>query len=204
MSTTPRKRSITKGLLAGLIGGLAGAGAKIIAEQIFPPRTQGQTPPPVLLAENVAGRRLPEQERELALQGIHWIFGALAGAVYGALVEMEPSLGAWRGAAFGITLNRITHESILPKLGLTAASRQPAHPGTHQRVGHPRRLRRRHRQRPPRRPPRPLAIDPNPPGTEPPPPRREFAERLRPPPPAASPRTEERQAFLLDTPLLSA
>ncbi len=126
MSTTPRKRSIAKGLLAGLVGGLAGAGAKIVAEQIFPPRTQGQTPPPVVLAENVAGHRLPEQERELALQGIHWIFGAVAGAVYGALVEMEPSLGAWRGAAFGITLNRITHESILPKLGLTAPpSRQP-------------------------------------------------------------------------------
>jgi putative membrane protein len=120
MSTTPRKRSISKGLLAGLVGGLAGAGAKMIAEKVFPPRTQGQTPPPVLFAENVAGRRLPEQERELALQGIHWIFGALAGAAYGALVEMEPSLGAWHGAAFGITLNRITHETILPHLGLTA------------------------------------------------------------------------------------
>jgi putative membrane protein len=126
MSTNPRKRSISKGLMAGLIGGLAGAGAKIIAEQVFPPRTAGQTPPPVLLAENVAGRRLPEEERRLALQGIHWIFGAVAGAIYGAVVEMEPSLGAWRGAAFGITLNRITHETILPRLGLTAPpGRQP-------------------------------------------------------------------------------
>jgi putative membrane protein len=130
MSTPPRTptrtRSISKGLLAGLIGGLAGAGAKVVAEQIFPPRTEGQTPPPVRLAENVAGRRLPEEERQLALQGIHWVFGAVAGAVYGALVEMEPSLGAWRGAAFGITLNRITHETILPRLGLTAhPSRQP-------------------------------------------------------------------------------
>jgi putative membrane protein len=120
MSKTQRSRSIVKGALAGLLGGLAGAGAKMIAEQILPPRVQGQTPPPVVLAENVAGHRLPEPDRQLALQGIHWIFGALAGAVYGALVEVEPSLGAWRGAAFGITLNRITHESILPRLGLTA------------------------------------------------------------------------------------
>jgi putative membrane protein len=126
MSTTPHKRSITKGLLAGLVGGLAGAGAKIVAEKVFPPRTQGQTPPPVVLAESVTGRSLPQDERELALQGIHWIFGAVAGAVYGALVEIEPTLGAWRGAAFGITLNRITHESILPRLGLTAPpGRQP-------------------------------------------------------------------------------
>jgi len=126
MIKTPRQRSIAKGVLAGFIGGLAGAGAKVLAEQVFPPRTAGQTAPTILLAENVAGRRLPEEERQLAVQGIHWIFGALAGAVYGGLTEVEPSLGAWRGAAFGITLNRITHESILPRLGLTAPpGRQP-------------------------------------------------------------------------------
>lgn len=73
-----------------------------------------------MLAEQVAGRPLTETNRQLALQGIHWIFGALAGAAYGALVEYEPSLAAWRGAAFGITLNRITHESLLPKMGLSA------------------------------------------------------------------------------------
>ena len=125
-SKSNSRRSIAKGALAGLIGGLAGAGAKMIAEQLFPPRIQGQTPPPVVFAEQVAGRSLPEKERQLALQGIHFIFGALAGAVYGALVEVEPSLAAWRGAAFGITLNRLTHEAILPKLGLAAPpSRQP-------------------------------------------------------------------------------
>ncbi|HEY1809548.1 MAG TPA: DUF1440 domain-containing protein [Acidobacteriaceae bacterium] len=127
MSKDDSKRSITKGALAGLIGGLAGAGAKMVAEQLFPPRIQGQTPPPVVLAEQVAGRPLTGGDRQLAMQGIHWIFGALAGAVYGALVEVEPSLGAWRGAAFGITLNRITHESILPKMGLSAPpGQQPA------------------------------------------------------------------------------
>lgn len=128
MSDTKRaakpKRSIAKGFLAGLAGGFAGAGVKLIAEQFFPPRIQGQTPPPVILAEQFAGRRLPEEERALALQGIHWIFGTLAGGVYGALVEIEPSLAAWRGAAFGITLNRFTHETVLPKLGLTAPPQQ--------------------------------------------------------------------------------
>lgn len=124
MSKNGSTRSLMKGALAGLIGGLAGAAAKMVAEQIFPPRVQGQTPPPVVLAEQVAGRPLPEGERQLALQGIHWVFGALAGAVYGVMVEYEPSLGAWRGAAFGITLNRITHESLLPKLGLSAPTGQ--------------------------------------------------------------------------------
>jgi putative membrane protein len=120
MSRDDSKRSITKGALAGLIGGLAGAATKMAAEQLFPPRVQGQPAPPVVLAEQVAGRPLTGSDRQLALQGIHWIFGALAGAAYGVLVEYEPSLAAWRGAAFGITLNRITHESVLPKLGLSA------------------------------------------------------------------------------------
>jgi putative membrane protein len=124
MSQEKRTRSIAKGFLAGFIGGLAGAGVKIAAEHFFPPRTQGQTPPSVVLAEQVAGRSLPDHQRKVAMQSIHWLFGALAGGVYGALVEFEPSLAAWRGAAFGITLNRITHESLLPRMGLAAPTGQ--------------------------------------------------------------------------------
>lgn len=116
---TTRERSILKGALAGLIGGLAGAGAKALAEQIFPPRVQGQTPPPVVLAEQVAGHPLPPGHRQAAMHSIHWGFGAAAGAAYGALVEVEPTLGAWKGAAFGLTLNKLTHESILPRMGLS-------------------------------------------------------------------------------------
>lgn len=116
-----------KGAVAGLIGGLAGAGAKVVAEQIFPPRVPGQTPPTVVLAEQVAGHPLDSTKKKIARESIQWAFGALAGAVYGALVEYDPSVGAWKGAAFGITLNKITHESLLPKMGFSArADRRPA------------------------------------------------------------------------------
>jgi putative membrane protein len=132
-----RKRSVLKGALAGLIGGLAGAGAKIVAEQIFPPRVQGQTPPPVALAEQAAGHPLPHTEQKVATQSIHWAFGALAGAVYGAMVEYEPSFGAWKGAAFGITLNKLTHESLLPRMGLAAPTeQQPARERISEWVSH--------------------------------------------------------------------
>lgn len=134
---TPRERSIAKGAIAGLIGGLAGAGAKILAERLFPPRTQGQTPPPIALAEQVTGHSLPEDQRKTAMQGIHWGFGAAAGAFYGAAVEIEPSLGAWKGAAFGITLNKFTHESLLPRLGLSKPkSEQPAQERISEWVSH--------------------------------------------------------------------
>ncbi len=118
------QRSIVKGAVAGMIGGLAGAGAKVLAEKLFPPRVQGQTPPPVVLVEQVTGHSLPEGGKQAAMHAIHWGFGAAAGAVYGALVEMEPSVGAWKGAAFGIALNKLTHESILPKMGLAAPKNQ--------------------------------------------------------------------------------
>jgi putative membrane protein len=127
MIMATHERSILKGALAGLVGGLAGAGAKVLAEKLFPPRVQGQTPPSVVLAEQVAGRPLPPSEQQVAMHSIHWGFGATAGAIYGALVEIEPTLGAWRGAAFGLTLNKLTHESILPRMGLSVPKEaQPA------------------------------------------------------------------------------
>lgn len=127
MMDTNSHRSLSKGALAGLIGGLAGSGAKILAEYFLPPRRPGQLPPPVVLVEQIAGHELSPAQRRIAAQTLHWVFGALAGAVYGAIVEYEPSLAAWRGAAFGITLNRMTHESILPRMGLAASPRdQPA------------------------------------------------------------------------------
>ena len=115
-----RKRSLLKGAVAGMIGGLAGAAMKMVAEEILPPRTRGQVPPPVLLAERVAGHELEGGKKTAAMHSIHWGFGALAGAIYGAVVEVEPSFGAWQGAAFGVTLNRLTHESLLPRMGLSA------------------------------------------------------------------------------------
>jgi putative membrane protein len=124
MGQTKSSCSIAKGFLAGVVGGLAGAGVKMLAEEFFPPRIQGQTPPGVILAEQIAGHDLPQTQQKVALHTIHWVFGALAGGVYGALVEMEPSFAAWRGAAFGITLNRITHEALLPKMGLAAPTGQ--------------------------------------------------------------------------------
>ena len=134
---TERKRSVLKGALAGLIGGLAGAGAKVVAEQIYPPRVQGQTSPSVVLAEQMAGHPLAPGEKKVAIESLRWAFGALAGAVYGAVVEYEPSFGAWKGAAFGITLNKMTHESLLPKMGLAAPTeRQPARERISEWVSH--------------------------------------------------------------------
>jgi len=115
-----RKRSIVKGALAGLVGGIAGSAAKTVAEGIFSAGAGGRTE---ALAEQVAGHPLSEGQRQVSSGAIHWTFGAVAGAVYGAAVELEPKAGAWRGAGFGLALNKLAHGALtadgaIPKAGL--------------------------------------------------------------------------------------
>jgi putative membrane protein len=113
-------RSLAKGLLAGLIGGLAATAAKTLAEKIYPPRTHGEPEPPAVLAEKLAGHSMDGAEREVAMEAIHWGFGALTGAAYGALAEYYPQATAKDGAGFGMALASLTHETALPAMGLSA------------------------------------------------------------------------------------
>ncbi len=122
--------SLSKALLAGLAGGLAGSAAKVVAEKLFPPRTQGQAPPPKIVVERVADAadaQPSETVKKAATEGIHWSFGTLTGGVYGVAAEFSPRITAWRGAAFGLGLNRLMHEGVLPHAGFAAPVKdQPA------------------------------------------------------------------------------
>ena len=111
------RRNIAKGLLCGLLGGLAGSVAKIAGELIYDPRNQGQTPPPVLLERKLFGPRPPAEEFR-GMQEIHFIFGGATGAVYGAIAEVAPIVTAGYGSAFGFVLQFFTHESLVPAAGL--------------------------------------------------------------------------------------
>ena len=101
----PRERSILKGALAGLVGGIAGSGAKVLAESIYPPHA----------GEQSTSRLDSNQQLEIAAKP--WVLGAVAGAAYGAAIEIEPKAGVWRGAGFGLALKKLTHEATSPKPG---------------------------------------------------------------------------------------
>lgn len=118
-AATDRRPSAVRGALAGAIGGLAGSLTKAGAEAIYPPRTQGQTPPPIILVRKIAGHPLDPATEQRAMSVIHYLFGTLTGAAYGVLVETSPQVAAGAGALFGVTLNLATHESVLPLLGLS-------------------------------------------------------------------------------------
>ena len=114
------QQRLLKGLLAGLIAGLVATAAKTLAERFYPPRTHGEPEPPELLAEQIAEHPLDDETKEIASETIHWGFGALTGAAYGALAEFYPAATAKEGASFGIALMTLTHEKALPAMGLSA------------------------------------------------------------------------------------
>ena len=115
-----QEHSLAKGLLAGLIGGVVATAAKSFAEKIYPPRTHGEPEPPAILAEKLSGHSLGEPGKTAAAETIHWGFGALVGAAYGALVEYYPAATAKDGASFGLALATLTHGTVLPAMDLSA------------------------------------------------------------------------------------
>jgi putative membrane protein len=120
---TTRSKSLAKGILAGLIGGLVATAAKSLAEKIYAPHTHGEHEPPELLAVKVAGHELTLVQKNTAAAAIQWGFGAATGAAYGALAEYVPSVTSKDGTSFGMALVTLTHQGALPALGLAA------HPG---------------------------------------------------------------------------
>jgi putative membrane protein len=119
LAVTTHERSLAKGLLAGLIGGLVATAAKMYAEKIFPPRIHGDASPPILLAEKIAGHRLEKVKALAAGEKIQWGFGAATGAAYGALAEYYPAATTKDGAGFGMALSSLTNGTVLPAMGLS-------------------------------------------------------------------------------------
>ncbi len=115
-----QERSLAKGMLAGLVGGIVATAAKSFGERVFPPRTHGEPEPPSVLAEKLAGHALSPAQDQAASQAIHWTFGALTGAAYGGLAEYFPQATQREGASFGLALATLTHGHALPAFGLAA------------------------------------------------------------------------------------
>jgi putative membrane protein len=105
------ERSLVKGILAGLVGGLAAAVVKTAAEKFFAARTHGEVQTHAALAERFPermGRLLTAGEELAAAETIHWGIGAGAGAVYGGVAEYFPAATAKDGASFGMAVSTLT------------------------------------------------------------------------------------------------
>src|SRR5579875_3499851 len=91
---TSNSKSLAKGLLAGLVGGLAAVVVKSVADRFYPPLPGGEQhsdpDPGALPAEAVTDHELALASRN-GITKAEWAEGALTGAVYGAVTEIYPA-----------------------------------------------------------------------------------------------------------------
>lgn len=123
------KASWLRGALAGLAGGLLAAGAMSLAHRLVGaalpepevPPGQEATDSTVEVASaalRLVGRSLDEGDEPLAGTIVHYAFGAVVGAVYGAVAELVPRVTAVVGVPFGAAVWLGAHVITVPALGL--------------------------------------------------------------------------------------
>jgi putative membrane protein len=131
--------AIWKGAAAGAIGGLVGswvmnevspvidkiASAAGNGQQQKQTANSEQEPEDATMitaekiSEAVAGIRLSKEQKKKGGSIVHYAFGALTGAVYGAVAEILPSVTSLAGLPYGAALFVGVDEVTLSVLGLT-------------------------------------------------------------------------------------
>jgi putative membrane protein len=129
-------RTVAHGAMLGLVGGLLAAGAMSLAHRILSgseskatvptPKSEDPTIKVARAVTRLAGFPLPEHQKPLAGAAVHYTFGALVGALYGAAAELVPVVTRTFGVPFGIAVWIGAHVVAVPAMGLTEPpSRQP-------------------------------------------------------------------------------
>src|SRR5262245_54080858 len=128
---THSRRSVGGGAIAGLMGGVLGAGAMSLAHRLLPkpslpPRDGDDATVKAAdtLMRRLAGRSLPESQKPLASELIHFGFGGAVGALYGGVAALTPRATLAWGTLFGAAVWLGAHVITVPALGLAAS---PAH-----------------------------------------------------------------------------
>jgi putative membrane protein len=115
--------NVSRGLISGVLGGLAGTLIKVAIEKVLPVRKPNTKSAQLKMVDElsikVSGEPISSSNKEIAEQLVNFPFGASVGATYGygKRDEMETSL--FDGAMLGATTWVGTHETSFPMLGLT-------------------------------------------------------------------------------------
>ena len=136
VSTGVSRSSVVRGAIAGLVGGLLAAGAMRVAHRILSdldPKAEAPSPKPedptvtvARAATGLAGYTLAEHQKPRAGAAVHYAFGAVVGAVYGAVAELAPIVTTAFGVPFGIGVWFGAHVVVVPAMGLSdPPTRQP-------------------------------------------------------------------------------
>lgn len=126
------ERSAWKGIVAGAVAGVAatfvmskfqGRFAKLAQEDQNHQSNEKGEPSTVQVADRVSvavtGEHLPQGQKEKAGNLVHYGFGTLMGAAYGAAAEYVPAARSGFGSAFGSALFVGADEIGVPLAGLS-------------------------------------------------------------------------------------
>jgi uncharacterized membrane protein YagU involved in acid resistance len=139
---------VYQGIISGAFAGLVGTWAMSEAQRLWTRAVEGDPPESAggrhdardwqersehqnsnelaaqALAGYILGRRLTRDELGVAAPLMHYLFGATAGAIYGAYAERRQTDGS--GAAFGTFVWLAADEIAMPLLGLSdSTARRP-------------------------------------------------------------------------------
>lgn len=122
---------LAKGLAAGLIGGLVASWtmsqfhmlAGKLTEDSQKSGSQQEEDSTVktasAISQTLLHHQLADDEKKIAGPAVHYTFGATSAAVYGAAVELIPTLSAGAGLPFGTAVWLGAHVIMVPALGLS-------------------------------------------------------------------------------------
>ena len=131
-----RPRALAKGLVAGLVGGLVGtivmtefqkawtkaAEAMQNGDHARKEQQQGENATMKAAAKiaHIGGRELSHEQKMKAGPLVHYSFGTLQGAMYGAMTEVTRTPGGFLpGLLFGAALFGLADEVAVPALGFS-------------------------------------------------------------------------------------
>lgn len=130
-------RPVVASVMAGLLGGLLGAGAMSVAHSLVASagqrdassRPQGDDATVKIadaLSRFVRGRGLSEREKPAAGSAVHYGFGAAMGVAYGIVAATTRVAAVGWGMGFGAAVWLGAHVIMVPALGLAPSPlRQP-------------------------------------------------------------------------------
>jgi len=111
-----------RGLLAGVLGGLAGTAVKSLVEHFLPVREIEQRSAQIKIVDDlstkITGSPISVQNEELAEQLVNFPIGASVGAAYGYGKRDNDELNIKDGIILGSSTWITTHETSLPLMGL--------------------------------------------------------------------------------------
>ena len=118
-------RGLVAGAVAGAVASFAMDRFQVLASPLLPSSGGDREPATELAADAVAqivgGRDLPEEDKPLAGQAVHYLMAVGLGIAYGIAAEFKPGVTVGYGAGFGIGVATFLDEGIVPAVGLGSA-----------------------------------------------------------------------------------